>query len=397
MIHESAPFKLVLKRELSRHIKRGNPWVFSDAIAQIPKKPAGNWAHLYSPKGDFLGTGFFCPTTNLTFRMVALEQKKILPNAIEWDMQRALERKRHLHRSGVQDSFRLFNGEGDGLPGLVCDIYANVAVIKLDGEAAEAFWDVEKITTWLMASPLPLKSVYLKRRNNAQEKGVLLVDGGVDLTAVRFHENGALFETHLIDAAKTGFFLDQRDNRKLVGDLATNKTLLNLFGYTGGFSIFAGLGGAQQVTTVDIAPAAIQAATKNWELNQLPSHQHEGVTADAFAWVKEQAALKRRWDFVITDPPSFAPNAKAVENAKAAYIDIFSDSLKLVNDHGLFVASSCSGHISYQLFLDLCQEALSKSRRRGRVVVARGQPEDHTWPLALEEARYLKFVLLQVF
>lgn len=396
MFKSSTPFKIKLSRDLSKHIKRGNPWVFSDAISERPKKPAGNLAHLYSPKDEFLGTGYYCPNINLAFRMVQLGEKKFTYEMIEARMERALWLKRHLHKPGVQDSFRLFNGEGDGLPGLVCDIYAKVAVIKLDGEAANSFWDPAVIAKWLMKTDLDLHTVYLKRRNNEDEKGQVLVDGGEDLTRLRFHENGAVFETHLVDAAKTGFFLDQRDNRKLVGDMSKGKSLLNLFGYTGGFSVFAGLGGATQVTTVDIAPAAIEAAQLNWDINGLTPSKHEGITADAFKWVKEQALEKARWDFVITDPPSFAPNAKSVESAKQAYIDIFVDSLKLVANGGLFAASSCSGHISFELFLELVQESLSKARRRGRVIVARGQPEDHPWPLALDEMRYLKFVLVEV-
>ncbi len=397
MFHDSAPIKLTLNRDLTKHLKRGNPWVFGDTLADRPKKvPVGNLAHLYSPKAEFLGTGFYCPNINLAFRMVAVAQKKISPDTLRARMDSALALKRHLYRSGEQDSFRLFNGEGDGLPGLVCDVYAEVAVLKLDGEASAAFWDVAGLTEWLMGCGLPLKTVYLKRRNKDQDKGQLLVDGGTDLTKVRFHENGMLFETHLVDAAKTGFFLDQRDNRLLVGQMAAGKTLLNLFGYTGGFSVFAGRGGAREVTTVDIAPAAIEAANLNWALNGLPVDGHKAITADAFAWVKEAAAAKRQWDFVITDPPSFAPNAKSVDAAKTAYVDIFADSLKLVAPGGLLAASSCSGHVSFELFLELCREALGRSRRRGRVLVARGQPEDHPWPLALEEMRYLKFVLMQV-
>lgn len=396
MFNDSAPIKLTLARDISKHIKRGNPWVFSDVLIDRPKAKSGTIAHLYSGKNEFLGTGFYCPNINLSFRMVALEDKRILPKMIKARMERSLNAKKHLYMPGAQDSFRLFNGEGDLLPGLVCDIYAEVAVIKLDGESASNFWDPQAIAEWLMVSGLPLKSVYLKRRNNEEEKGQLLMDGGIDLTQVRFHENGALFETHLIDAAKTGFFIDQRDNRKLVGEMSKDKTLLNLFGYTGGFSLFAGLGGATHATTVDIAPAAIAAANHNWAINNLPAEKHEGITADAFAWLKEQAKLKKQWDFVITDPPSFAPNAKSVESAKNAYIEVFIDSLRLVKSGGLFAASSCSGHISFELFLELCQEAISKTRRRGRVLVARGQPEDHPWPLALEEMRYLKFVLFEI-
>jgi 23S rRNA (cytosine1962-C5)-methyltransferase len=237
--------------------------------------------------------------------------------------------------------------------------------------------------------------VYLKRRNREDDKGEILINADHDLEHLQFFENGALFETHLIDAAKTGFFLDQRDNRYLIQQLSKDKTLLNLFGYTGGFSVFAGLGGAKQVTTVDIAAKAIEASVINWKLNHLPD-LHEAITADAFQWLKEAVAKKIKYDIVITDPPSFAPNEKAVEKARDAYIEVFSDSIKLVSPQGLFAASSCSGHISFEAFLDIVRESLSKARRKGQVVVVRGQPEDHTWPLALEEMRYLKFVLVRV-
>ena len=394
MIKLTPPIKLKLARDLTKHLKRGNPWVFSDALLERPKRPAGTLAHLYSPKDEFLGTGYYCPHINLSFRMLILGERKFTEEHVRERLARALALKRHLYRPGVQDSFRLVNGEGDELPGLVIDVYATVAVIKLDGEAANSFWHPASLAQWLMSSGLSLKSVYLKRRNNEAEKGELLVDGGVELSTLQFFENGVRFETHLIDAAKTGFFLDQRDNRQLVGELAQGKTLLNLFGYTGGFSVFAGKGGASEVTTVDIAPQAIEASKLNWQLNELSPEKHHAICADAFAWLKEAQAQKKRWDFVLTDPPSFAPNAKAVESAREAYINVFSDSIKLVAPKGLFAASSCSGHIGFELFVELVRESLSKARRKGRVVVVRGQPEDHSWPLALEEMRYLKFVLV---
>lgn len=394
MFHATTPIKLKLSRDLTRHLKRGNPWVFADTLIEKPKAKSGTLAHLYSPKDEFLGTGIYCPEINLSFRMLAIGEKKILPQLLRSRMLRALDLKKHLHLRGQSDSFRLFNGEGDELPGLVCDVYADLAVIKLDGKASEAFWDAKAIAEFLVDSSL-VTGVYLKRRNREDDKGEVLIDGGHALEKLEFFENGALFQTHLIDAAKTGFFLDQRDNRLLIKHLAKDKTLLNLFGYTGGFSVFAGLGGAKQVTTVDIAPKAIEASVINWKLNHLPD-LHEAITADAFQWLKEAVAKKVKYDIVITDPPSFAPNEKAVEKARDAYIEVFSDSIKLVSPQGLFAASSCSGHISFEAFLEIVRESLSKARRKGQVVVVRGQPEDHTWPLSLEEMRYLKFVLVRV-
>ncbi len=394
MYHASTPIKLKLSRDLTRHLKRGNPWVFADTLIERPKAKSGTLAHLYSTKDEFLGTGFYCPEINLSFRMIALGEKKILPNMLRTRMLRALDLKKHLHLRGQSDSFRLFNGEGDELPGLVCDVYADLAVIKLDGKASEAFWDAPALAEFLVDTGL-VTGVYLKRRNREDDKGEVLIDGGHNLSSLEFFENGALFQTHLIDAAKTGFFLDQRDNRYLIKHLSKDKTLLNLFGYTGGFSVFAGLGGAKAVTTVDIAAKAIEASTINWSINHLPA-LHEGITADAFKWLKDAVLEKKKFDIVITDPPSFAPNEKAVEKAREAYIEVFSDSIKLVSPQGLFAASSCSGHISFDAFLEIVRDSLSKARRKGQVVVVRGQPEDHTWPLALEEMRYLKFVLVRV-
>src|SRR5690606_28982081 len=169
------------------------------------------------------------------------------------------------------------------------------------------------------------------------------------------------------------------------------------FGYTGGFSVYAGLGGATKVTTVDIAPNAIEASHLNWKINHLDEKNHEALCEDAFLFVQKAQEQKKTWDIVITDPPSFAPNQKAVASAREAYTKVFADSIRLVNDRGYFVASSCSGHIEFELFLEIIQNALSKARRRGKVLLIKGQPEDHPFPYALPEMRYLKFVYLQVF
>lgn len=389
--------KVHLNRDLTKHLKRGNPWIFSDVIEDKQKVPSGTYATLHNYKNETLAHGFYCPKTNLAFRVINLGDRKITDRDIEVRLSRALENKKHLYRTD-NTSLRLLNGEGDELPGIVCDIYNQIAVLKLDGEASENFWNAEVLANFLMNQKvLPLKCVYHKRRNTEEDKGKILAGSWDDLTRVDFLEHGLNFQTNLIDAAKTGFFIDQRENRKFIGSIAQGKTLLNLFGYTGGFSVYAGLGGADLVTTVDIAPAAIEASKLNWKLNKLPAEKHQGICIDAFDYVKTSLSQKKTFDIVITDPPSFAPNNKAVESAKKAYVDIFCDSLKLVKDGGFFGASSCSGHISSELFLELCQESLSRAHRRGKILLIAGQPEDHPFPFALPEMRYLKFVFMQVF
>ena len=387
--------RLKLTRDLTKHIKRGNPWVFSDAIDKI-KVPEGSYGILASHKNEVIAHGFYSPSINLCFRVLNVGDKKFTDTEVVARMSRAIKNKKHL-LTLENKCFRVFNGEGDELPGVVADYYAGVVVLKLDGSASEAFWNKEQIANYFMEQNIiPVTCVYFKRKNSEEEKGLILAGECDNLTEVEFLEHGVKFRTNIIDAAKTGFFLDQRENRNFIRNVSKDKTLLNLFGYTGGFSVYAGLGGASKVTTVDIAPHAIKASELNWEINLLSPEMHEAICTDAFEYVKEAQEKKAQWDIVITDPPSFAPNQKSVEAAKEAYTKIFADSLKLVKDGGFFAASSCSGHISFELFLELVQEALSRAKRRGKVLLVKGQPEDHPYPMALPEMRYLKFVYLQV-
>jgi 23S rRNA (cytosine1962-C5)-methyltransferase len=388
--------RLKLTRDLTKHIKRGNPWIFSDAVEKL-KVPDGTYVVLMSHKNEALAHGFYSPHINLAFRMLNLGDKKFNDQEVVTRLSRAISNKKHL-LTLENKCFRLLNGEGDELPGVVADYYDGVIVLKLDGTASEAFWKKEELANYFMEQQqIPVRCVYFKRKNREEEKGMILAGECNHLEDLEFLEHEVKFRTNIIDAAKTGFFLDQRENRNFIRSVAKDKTLLNLFGYTGGFSVYAGLGGASKVTTVDIAPNAIKGAEINWQINHLSPEKHEALCVDAFEFVAEAHKQKKLWDIVITDPPSFAPNQKAVDTAKEAYTKIFADSLRLVKDGGFFAASSCSGHISFEVFLEIVQEALSKSRRRGKVLLIKGQPEDHPFPFALPEMRYLKFVYLQVF
>jgi 23S rRNA (cytosine1962-C5)-methyltransferase len=388
--------RLKLTRDLTKHLKRGNPWIFSDAVEKL-KVPEGTYVMLMGHKNEVMAHGFYSPNINLAFRMLNLGDKKFNDQEVVNRLSRAISNKKHL-LTLENKCFRLLNGEGDELPGIVADYYEGVVVLKLDGTAAEAFWKKEELANYFMEQKqIPVKCVYFKRKNKEEEKGLILAGECENLQDLEFLEHGVKFRTNIIDAAKTGFFLDQRENRNFIRSVAKDKSLLNLFGYTGGFSVYAGLGGASKVTTVDIAPNAIKGAQINWQINHLSPEKHEALCEDAFEFVAEAQKQKKMWDIVITDPPSFAPNQKAIVTATEAYTKIFTDSLKLIKDGGFFAASSCSGHISFESFLEIVQEALSKSRRRGKVLLIKGQPEDHPFPFALPEMRYLKFVYLQVF
>lgn len=388
-----------LTRDVTKHLKRGHRWIFANCFSEGAKLHSGMYALQF--KGELIGYGVLQADTQLRFRMFCMSdepyfRKNSADKTFTLWSERQWKNARRIRESiprELTDSFRLVNGEGDGMPGLVIDIYYNVAVLKHDHPIMEKIWDAKTIAERIRAEIPHIEHVYLKRKNDADEKGVNLM-GELPLETV-FRENGLLFTSNIRDAAKTGFFLDQRDNRKLIRSFASGLEVLNLFSYTGGFSIAAAAGNAKSVTSVDISKAAIAVVEPNLKLNNLLT-QHREVAADAFEFVEQEIALKRQYDLVITDPPSFAPNEKSVPQATLAYTKIFSNSIRLVRENGLFAASSCSSHISLEEFLEITREAFSKVRRRGTVVHLGAQPIDHPYPLAMNELRYLKFVLFRV-
>ncbi len=389
--------EIQLIRDVNKHLLRGHRWIFADCFDG--KTPTG--LAILKSRNDAVAIGLVQADTQLRFRLLCLcEEPYVRLNNITHTLQhwsdiqlsRAIMIRKQF-RNEVTNSFRLVNGEGDGMPGLIIDVYDHTAVLKHDHPVMERFYNHAGIAEKIQSEMPFIKNVYYKRRNDEEIKGVDIV--GALQPEVIFKENGSFFASNIRDAAKTGFFLDQRDNRKLISQFTKDKSVLNLFSYTGGFSIFAAHGGASEVTSVDIAKAATLASERNFEVNDLKT-KHNAVAADAFLFIDEQIKSKQKWDLVITDPPSFAPNQKAVETATAAYTKVFANSLKLVKGNGLFAASSCSSHISTDQFLDICRESFSKTRKRGTLVYLGGQPFDHPYPLAMEELRYLKFALFRV-
>lgn len=388
-----------LTRDVTKYLKRGHRWIFANCFNENEKLTSGLYALHF--KKDLVAYGVVQGDTQLRFRLFCLSDEPYFRknNAAktfelwgERQWKNALTIRQSFNLS-TTNSFRLLNGEGDGVPGLVIDIYNNVAVIKHDHPIMEKVWNAEVLTEKIRAAYPGIECVYLKRRNDDSEKGTNIFGKLQEETV--FKENEMLFASNIRDAAKTGFFLDQRDNRKLIQGFSKGLDVLNLFSYTGGFSIFAAAGEAKSVTSVDIAKVAIEAVKRNFELNNLKI-EHRDIATDAFEFVEQEIVKKSKYGLVITDPPSFAPNAKSVAAATAAYTKIFSNSIKLVSENGLFAASSCSSHISTEAFIEICSEAFSKSNKRGTLIHLGAQPVDHPYPLAMSELRYLKFALFRV-
>jgi len=387
-----AVVRVKLTRDLRRTIRRGHPWIFSNAVRVPADAEPGAIALIGDKSGRPLAVGYVDPEGPLAIRVCSAEPKVHLDDAwASGRLERALALRRGLF-DGDTTGYRAVNGEGDGLPGLVFDVYGETGVLKLDGPIAERFWDAPGIASWL-AERLGLARVYQRHRTRGNPSGRALV-GEAPREPVRFLEHGARFTADVVVGQKTGFFLDQRDNRARVAQLARDRTVLNVFGYTGGFSIAAGRAGARHVTTVDLARPAVDAAEAHWRDNDLAADAHEGIAADAFDVLDDAVKRERRWDLVVLDPPAFAPSREAAANAVRAYTRMVEAGARVTEAGGICVAASCSAHVDAQEFLQLCEEGVSQARRRATVLGIYGQPLDHPAPLACPELRYLKCVFL---
>ncbi|HEX9923357.1 MAG TPA: class I SAM-dependent rRNA methyltransferase [Anaerolineae bacterium] len=395
-----SPLKLRLARNLVRSLKRGQPWVFADALRELPPAPPGTPAILLdNKKGREIARGFYDANSPLAFRACTVEPDQPLDD--DWaaaGLARALALRQALFDEATT-GYRLCNGEGDGLPGLICDVYGDTAVIQLDGAGPAGFWQVEGVAQWV-AGAMSLRCVtwqpQSRRSRGATGAGQALV-GPTPSARIPFLENNIRFTVDVVHGQKTGFYLDQRDNRRRIGRLAAGRRVLNLFGYTGGFSIYAGLNGAGHVTTVDLAEPALHVADHHWQLNGLPATAHQTIAADAFDFLETATRRKQeRWDLIVVDPPAFAPSQEAVPQALRAYQKLIAASASVTAPDGLLAAASCSSHVRPDAFLTACEEGISIARRRAILLGSFGQPADHPTPLAFPEFRYLKFVLLRL-
>lgn len=381
-----------LKRELARHLRAGHPWIWRDALAPA-RHPAGTVVDVEDAQGRFLARGLFDPESPIAVRVFTLEVRE----AVDEELVARRVRAALSARSGAIDlattnAFRMVNGEGDFLPGVVVDLYADTAVVRFDGAAARSL--SPSVVRAVMEAAAPLGVVRAYERSRGGRGAVLAGDEPPDVVEVR--ESGVRLAVDVKRGQKTGTFLDQRESRLAIRRFAAGREVGNLFSYTGGFSLHAALGGARRVTSVDQAPGALDGARMNFVLNGIEPERHAFECADVFEWLPQAQSAGRRFGLLVVDPPSFAPSERSLERALGAYRDLFASSLQLLEPGGVLAASSCSSHVDMEAFLGALREAGAKARRPLRVLEARGQPADHPTTPAFKEGRYLKFVLLHV-
>lgn len=366
---------------------RGHPWVYRDAISGAPKVEKALLCQVVDAKGE-LAWAMYDPHSPLSLRVLSLEKSAPSNEYFERLFMRAWN-LRSAVRSEKTDAYRLFNGEGDLVPGLVCDVYGKVAVLQFDGRGPGEFWDKEWIADWLLKSTSC--GTVIEKMRRSSERTIEHLSGEKTESELVIQENGVRFKVNLEKGQKTGFFLDQRENRKFVQNISRGMSVLNLFSYSGGFSVYAGLGGAIRVASLDVSKGAIELAEANWTLNGLQASNHVGLCVDVFEYLSGEKEL---WDHIVVDPPSMSHSEDQRATAKAKYVETFAAAAKRVKPQGRLSVSSCSSHISFDDFFEIISESLSLARRRGQILRVSGQGPDHPFPHACHELRYLKFVHL---
>jgi len=381
-------------------VKLRHPWLFSDAILKPEGIADGELCDVFlSDKQTFFGRGYYNSKSKIVVRFLTRNQQHVVDQHFFEDRLRELKaiRERFIYTDKT-NAYRLVFGESDGLPGLVLDKYDEVYVMQIHTAGMEM---LKPVVVEAIKKVFDPKTLYERSDVN-----VRLLEGlkecpsqhlfGEELAGdIVFKENGIPFYVDVVHGQKTGFFLDQRENRKSLQKYVTGKTLLNAFCYTAGFSVYAALAGASRITSMDISKHAIEAAKNNFQLNGLDSEKFEFVVADVFRYLSDCIKEKIGFDIIILDPPAFVKNAKSLDKGMAGYLQINEFALKMLPVGGILVSSSCSAFVTDAMFQKMLTLASHRTRCNLKVLEIRHQPPDHPFNLDFPEGKYLKFWVLE--
>ncbi len=374
------PAPLSLPAKLESAIASGHPWIYRD---HLPKHSLqhGDWVQIQA--GKQVATALYDGESAIALRLFASDG---VPDYawINAQVEKALRLRRLI--SGDTTAYRLIYGESDGLPGIVADKYDRYIVLKTYASSVEALIpDIVKA----LAKQLKPKGI-LQR----QDHSLTALWGELPPPEVTIRENGLRFIANLFEGQKTGLFLDQRDNRQTIRHISAGRSVLNLFSYNGGFSVYALAGGAKHVTSVDSAAAANRDAERNVKLNALS--EHTAITADAFELLSTYQASGRKFDLVILDPPSLAINKTQRYKALRAYARLNSLAMRCVTAGGLLASSSCTAQVEVSSFINMLKETSQSEGLNAQMIHEASHALDHPVKLGFPEGRYLKFVLLRL-
>ena len=385
--------KVVLKPGKDRAIKHRHHWIFSGAIASLPEFENGDILPVYNHSDELLGSAYFNRKSSIIGRMVSFDATPPL-EAITQSIDQAIAMRRTLFDPSITNAFRLINGEGDCLPGLIVDQYNDVLVLQITTMGMDKLrpWLCELLDTKLKPKAIFEKSIVPSRK----EEGLKDIQGwikGEPTQEIIILENKLKFIVNPEEGQKTGFFLDHREMRQLIGSLSSNKRVLNCFSYTGGFSVYALAGGAKCVDSVDISSQAIQLAKRNVQLNGFPEQDQGFYTDDVFKFLREQ---NLNYDLVILDPPAFAKKQKDIVPACRGYKDINRVTMQKMPPQSILLTCSCSYHVDESLFQKVVFQAACEAKRNVKIIRRHLLALDHPINIFHPEGDYLKSLLLYI-
>ena len=392
--------EIVLRPKKDESLKRFHPWVFSGAITRIPDElEEGEVVRVLSSDGDFLGVGHY-QIGSITVRILSFRDEEIAFDFYRKRLEGACNLRRDLHLMRPDnDTYRLVHGEGDQLPGLIIDIYGDTAVVQAHSVGMHK--DLELIVEALKqvyAADASLNHIFYKSEGTLPFKAGLApedtyLSGGENVSGNAM-ENGLKFHIDWLKGQKTGFFVDQRENRHLLEQYSGNRRVLNMFCYTGGFSVYALRGGAVKVDSVDSSSKAVALTSRNVVLNFGDDPRHTSFAEDAFKFLKEIS--RDQYDLIVLDPPAFAKHRGAVNNALQGYKKLNHSALEKIAPGGFLFTFSCSQVITKEQFRLAVFSAAAISGRNVRILHQLTQPADHPINIYHPEGEYLKGLVLQV-
>ena len=391
--------QILLKNGRDKNVRAHHPWVFSGAVDKVKGKlQAGDTVEVRAANGGCLGVGAWSPESQIQVRMWAFTATSIDRTFFRERVAQALAYREHLGITTRNTGYRLINAESDGLPGVVVDVFGDWLILQALTTGAEAW---KHVIAEVMLEVIPTaKGVYERsdvdvRKKEGLATSVGALQGDTPPAFIDITEEGRHYRVDVLNGHKTGFYLDQRDNRSVLQHYAAGKTVLNCFSYTGGFSIAALHGGAERAINIDASQPALDIAAQTATLNGFAPERMENVCGDVFKLLRDYRNEGRQFDIVVLDPPKFAENRNQLEKAARGYKDINLLGFKLLKPNGLLFTYSCSGLMESNLFQKIVADAAVDAGCDARILRKLDQATDHPTRLAFPEGYYLKGLVCQ--
>ena len=388
--------RVILKRGKEKPLLRGHPWVFSGAVAKVEGEVSpGDTGEVYSAAGDFLGTGHLNPRSQIFLRLLTRKKEALNIDLFRVRLSRAVALREIWLKNKVQ-AYRMVNGEGDFLPGLIVDCYGKVFVSqfltagmeRLKGPLVDLLVDEFHPQSIYERSDVPAR----KEEGLSETTGLLYGQEVPD--RIETEEYGCRFGVDVKRGQKTGFYLDQRENRFALQELCRGKKVLDCFSYTGAFSVHAALAGAKEITLIDSSEEALVAAEAHFHLNHLERTPRQLIRGDAFRIMRD---LGEEFDVVILDPPPFAKKKGHLPGAARGYKDVNLQAFRLLREEGLLLTFSCSHYMNWDLFQKIVFSAAVDAGKKVQLLSRRGHPADHPVDLFHPEGEYLRGLICRVW